>query len=239
MFTREACVRLLGVLLVLLAPCMGVAQEAPDPFDLLFDAQSTVRLHAWTEIVKLASLTASQVDRLIAATAEYDSTMPERYLRPTDGVALSFDLLGRFQIPTAIPELMRVKSFAVFEAALCSAGSDEIHTFADHFIAAKALIAIGEPSLSAIEYELTSGAPSDLDAQLDGLIYSRIAGMEAALRFLQAGEVVAGEQTSGGYDLALQAVENYHDAWCFDGTKLVPPGTPITLEEIIEECEGK
>ena len=134
---------------------------------------------------------------------------------------------------------MRVKSFAVFEAALCGAGSDEIHIFSDHFIAATALVGIGDPSLCAIEAELASGAPTELDAQLDGLIYSWIAGKERTLEFLESGRAAASEQASEGYDLALEVVENYHDAWCFDGARLAPPGTPITIEEIMEEYKKR
>jgi len=239
MFTNEVCVKVLWGLLVLLSPCIVSAQEATDPFALLFDAESEVRLHAWTEIVKMESLTATQIDRLLAPIAEYRSTIPERYLHPADGVALSIDLLGRFQVASAIPELMRVKSFAVFEAALCGAGSDEIHIFSDHFIAATALVGIGDPSLCEIEAELASGAPTELDAQLDGLIYSWIAGKERTLEFLESGRAAASEQASEGYDLALEVVENYHDAWCFDGARLAPPGTPITIEEIMEEYKKR
>jgi len=239
MFTKKVYVKLLGILLVFLSPCLASAQEATDPFALLFDAESEFRLHAWTEIVKMESLTATQIDRLLAPIAEYRSTIPERYLHPTDGVALSIDLLGRFQVASAIPELMRVKSFAVFEAALCGEGSDEIHVLSDDFIAARALIAIGDPSLCAIEAEFASGAPTELDAQLDGLIYSWIAGKEKTFEFLESGPAAASEQASGGYALALEVVEDYHDGWCFDGARLVPPGTPITLEEIMEEYKKR
>ena len=234
---RKVHVRALAILLAFLALCMGSVQADADPFASLFDAERSVRLQAWTEILKLPSLTAVQADALLAGIAEYQSAIPQEYLRPTDGVALSIDLLGRFRITAAIPELMRVKSFAVFETALCAAARDEIRTFADDFAAAMALIAIGSPCLSAVESELSSGAPTDLDAQLDGLIHSWIAGREETLTFLESSRRTAGEDASQRCDLARDVVEKYNDTWCFDGSELVPPGVPITPEEILKEYQ--
>jgi len=226
-------------LLIAVTPLPLSAAGSTDAFSRLFYAETEARLQAWTEITKMESLTVTQIERLLAPIAEYRSTMPERYLHPTDGVALSIDLLGRFQVTPAIPELMRVKSFAVFETALCGAGTDEVHIFSDHFVAVKALIMIREPSLDAIEAELASCAPTELDAQLDGLIYLWTAGKERTLEFLESGRAAASEQASEGYDLALEVVENFDSGWCFDGERLVPPGTPITLQEIIEEYQKK
>jgi len=118
-------------------------------------------------------------------------------------------------------------------------GSDEVHIFFDHFVAAKALIAIGDSSLCAIEAKLASGAPTAADAQLDGLMYSWIAGIEATIEFLESRRAAASKQASGGYNLALEVVKSYDAGWCFDGERLIPQGTLITLiiEEYREEQE--
>lgn len=239
MTINSTALKLLGLVFASAFIFMLSAQENADPFVQLLNEKSEVRLQAWAEIVKMGSLDITQIGQLLVPVKEYRPTIPRRYLNPTDGVALAIDLLGHFKVIAAIPELLRVKSFAVFEAVLCEEGADEIRIFYEDFVAAKALIAIGDSSLPAIESELALGAPTDLDAQLDGLIYLWIAGKEKAIEVLKAKRTVARTEALKGYDIALKVVENYNDAWCFDGEQLVPPGKPVPLEEIIEEYKKR